>query len=483
MDMNAIREFQDVVEKCDMMDLAQVGPSFTWSNCQNDNPISKKLDRVMINSVWINEFPHSFVTFESGGVSDHMRMHTQLRNVPPVNMKPFKFFNHLTGHPKFLEVVERVWNKSPPLFHSRSALGMFQEKLKALKFDMRGLNRDLYGDLPGRVKLAYEELCARQTEAMQNPQTSTFEAASDAWEHWHHISGIEEQFFYQKSRVQWLGLGDRNSRFFHKITQSRNIRNTIRRIVTGDGRILTAPADIKMEAETHFESFLNCSTPPGQHVSQEEISELIEYRCPVEMVAKLQAPVQAAEIKEILFSIPANKAPGSDGYPMEFYKAAWSVVGRDFVTAVQSFFIFGFMPRSINATLLSLVPKTTDAEKMTDFRPIACCNVIYKVVSKLIARRLKATLSEAIELNQCAFVEGRLLLENVLLATELVKDYHKSSVTSRSAIKLDISKAFDTVSWEFIEKTLRAMGYPDLFVTWIMRCIDTAAFPVSLMGS
>lgn len=201
------------------------------------------------------------------------------------------------------------------------------------------------------------------------------------------------------------------------------------------------------------------------------------------MVAKLQAPVQAAEIKEILFSIPANKAPGSDGYPMEFYKAAWSVVGRDFVTAVQSFFIFGFMPRSINATLLSLVPKTTDAEKMTDFRPIACCNVIYKVVSKLIARRLKATLPEAIELNQCAFVEGRLLLENVLLATELVKDYHKSSVTSRSAIKLDISKAFDTVSWEFIEKTLRAMGYPDLFVTWIMRCIDTAAFSVSLMGS
>lgn len=323
MDMNAIREFQDVVEKCDMMDLVQVGPSFTWSNCQDDNPISKKLDRVMINNVWINEFPHSFVTFESGGVSDHMRMHTQLRDVPPVNMKPFKFFNHLIGHPKFLEVVERVWNESPPFFHSQSALGMFQEKLKALKFDMRGLNKDLYGDLPGRVKLAYEELCARQTEAMQNLQTSTFEAASDAWEHWHHISVIEEQFYYQKSRVQWLGLGDRNSRFFHKVTQSRNIRNTIRRIVTGDGQILTAPADIKMEAAAHFESFLNGSTPPGQHVSQEEISELIDYRCPVEMVAILQAPVHAAEIKEILFSMPANKAPRPDGYPMEFYKAAW----------------------------------------------------------------------------------------------------------------------------------------------------------------
>ncbi|XP_048604846.1 uncharacterized protein LOC106373944 [Brassica napus] len=167
---------------------------------------------------------------------------------------------------------------------------------------------------------------------------------------------------------------------------------------------------------------------------------------------------------------------------MEFYKAAWPVIGKDLIIVIQSFFLFGFMPHSVNATLLSLIPKTTDAEKMTDFRPIAFYNVIYKVISKILARRLKATLPEAIELNQCAFVEGRLLLENVLLATELVKDYHKPSVSSRSAIKLDISKAFDTVRWSFIESTLRAMNYPDIFVTWIMKCIETATFSVSVNG-
>ena len=415
MDMSAIKDIQDAVQQCDMVDLAQVGPSFTWTNCQDENPISKKLDRVMINSYWIAHFPQSYATFESGGVSDHLRMHIQLRDVPQGNMKPFKFFNHLTGHPRFLEVVARVWNQSEPLYHSRSALRKLQEKLKALKFEMRSLNRDMYGDLPGRVKQAYEELCARQTEAMQNPQASTFEAAADAWEHWHHISGIEEQFYYQKSRVQWLGLGDRNSRFFHKVTQSRNLRNKIRRIVTGDGSILTSQTDIKREAAAHFETFLNGSSQSVPSVSQEELSSLVDYRCTAGEMATLQAPVQAEEIKDVLFSMPTNKAPGPDGYPMEFYKAAWSVIGKDFVTAVQSFFLFGLMPRSVNATLLALVPKTTDAEKMSDYRPIACCNVIYKVVSKIIARRLKATLPEAIELNQCAFVEGRLLLENVLL--------------------------------------------------------------------
>lgn len=130
MDMNAIREFKNAVQKCDMMDLAQVGPSFTWTNCHDDYPISKKLDQVMINSVWINEFPRSFVTFESDGVSDHLRMHTQLRDIPPTNMKPFKFFNHITGHPKFLETVEWVWNKHFST-HAR-LLGNFRKSQKPL---------------------------------------------------------------------------------------------------------------------------------------------------------------------------------------------------------------------------------------------------------------------------------------------------------------------------------------------------------------
>ncbi|XP_013588945.1 PREDICTED: uncharacterized protein LOC106297206 [Brassica oleracea var. oleracea] len=376
MDRISMRDFQNVVYKCDMMDLAQVGPSFTWSNSQEANPISKKLDPVMVNNCWINEFPNSFVTFEAGGVSDHLRMHIQLRAAIQGNLKPFKFFNHTASRPRFLEVVAMVWNKTEALFHSRFALRRFQDKLKALKSEMRGLNRDMFGDLPGRVKLAYDDLCMKQTEAMQNPQASTFEEASDAWEHWHHSA---------------------------------------------------------------------------QAVLPDVLQGLIDYRCSPADAVNLTRPVEAAEITEILFSMPANKAPGPDGYPMEFYKAAWPVIGKDLITEIQSFFLFGFMPHSINATLLSLVPKTTEAEKMTDFRPIACCN-------------------------------GRLLLENVLLATELVKDYHKDSVSSRSAIKLDISKAFDTVSWSLIEDTLRAMEYSDMFVSWIMKCISTAAFSVSVNG-
>lgn len=363
----AIREFQNMVADCDLVDLAHSGPQFTWTNSQDSNPISKKLDRVMGNSCWVSTFEQSNVVFEAGGVSDHVRMVTQLHDRGLVKPKPFKFFIHVTQHPQFLEIVQRVWNSTAPLFHSRSALRRFHDKLKALKHDLRKLNREAFGDLPSRVKSAFDDLCAKQNTAMQSPNYETFEAASDAWEHWHHISEIEEQLFYQKSRVQWLDLGDRNTNFYHKSCKSRYSRNAIRRLITSDGRIITESVDIKEEAVSYYENFLQGQDIVEKEVSQAELEEILDYRCTWNDAASLVAPVQGEEVKAALFSMPANKASGPDGFPMEFYKAAWTVVGKDLITAVQSFFLYGLLPRTINATLLSLVPKTTGAEKLIDF--------------------------------------------------------------------------------------------------------------------
>uniref|UniRef100_A0A1J3G2Y7 Reverse transcriptase domain-containing protein n=1 Tax=Noccaea caerulescens TaxID=107243 RepID=A0A1J3G2Y7_NOCCA len=91
-------------------------------------------------------------------------------------------------------------------------------------------------------------------------------------------------------------------------------------------------------------------------------------------------------------------------------------------------------------------------------------------------------MTDAIEPNQSAFVKGRLLVENVLLASELVNGYHKSSISTRCAIKFDIAKAFDTVKWSFIVKVLQAMNLPCMFINWIHICISTASFSVAVNG-
>lgn len=129
-------------------------------------------------------------------------------------------------------------------------------------------------------------------------------------------------------------------------------------------------------------------------------------------------------------------------------------MGKDFIVAVHSFFDKGFLPKGINSTILALIPKKTEAIEMKDYRPISCCNVLYKVISKLLANRLKRVLPKFIASNQSAFVKERLLMENVLLASELVKGYHKDSISSRCAVKIDISKAFNSVQWPFLMSTL-----------------------------
>lgn len=152
----------------------------------------------MVNSQWLSAYSVSFTTFEAGGVSDHLRCWTQLKSAEPTNRKPFKFFTHVTNHPQFLEVVDHGCNSLPPLHHSRLALKIFHSKLKGLKSALRELNMTMSGDIPTRVKQALEELCLKQTVATEFPSLEAFEEVSAAWEHWHHISGIEEQFYFQK---------------------------------------------------------------------------------------------------------------------------------------------------------------------------------------------------------------------------------------------------------------------------------------------
>lgn len=184
----------------------------------------------------------------------------------------------------------------------------------------------------------------------------------------------------------------------------------------------------------------------------------------------------------MLFAMPNNKSPGPDGYPAEFFKTTWPVLEKDFTVAVQSVFRFGFLPKGINSTILALIPKKQDSMEMKDYRPIACCNVLYKVVSKILANRLKKLLPRIILENQSAFVQGRLLMENVLLASELVKDYHKEIVSPRCVMKIDISKAFDSVQWEFVLHSLRALGFPEKYVHWIQLCIASPSFSVQVNG-
>ena len=138
--------------------------------------------------------------------------------------------------------------------------------------------------------------------------------------------------------------------------------------------------------------------------------------------------------------------------------------------------------KSFNATFLTLIPKEVGADSPDKFKPIALCNVIYKIISKVIANRLKPILPSLISSEQSGFVEGRHILHGVILVHEVL---HSLNSTRRPGmmIKLDIAKAYDKIIWKYMDKILEAFGFYPQWVEWVMGLVTTSFFNIMLNGS
>ena len=481
---NGMREFQETVTYCSIMDMTTHGPLYTWWNRRELDPIMKKLDRAMVNDVWLQTFPQSYGVFEAGGCSDHLHCRISLTDgeVGPIRKrKPFKFVNVLTEMEEFKPMVTSYWNETEPLFLSTSTMFRFTKKLKGLKPLIRTLAKEKISHLVKKSKEAYDALCKKQGTNLSSPSIQAMDDEREAYLRWDHIAGIEEKYLKQISKLHWLDVGDKNNKAFLRAATVREARNSIREILCSDGRVVKGD-DIKIEAEKFFREFLQLKPVDFEGIDVEDLGNLLPYRCSDTDQQLLTRVVSAEEIKKVLFAMPNDKSPGPDGFTSKFFKETWDQIGSEFILSIQSFFAKGFLPKGINSTILALIPKKLEAKEMKDYRPISCCNVIYKVISKILANRLKLILPKFIAGNQSAFVKDRLLIENVLLATELVKDYHKDSISERCAIKIDISKAFDSVQWSFLLNALTAMQFPIMFIHWIKLCISSASFSVQVNG-
>ncbi|GJZ37313.1 hypothetical protein Tco_0583504 [Tanacetum coccineum] len=172
-------------------------------------------------------------------------------------------------------------------------------------------------------------------------------------------------------------------------------------------------------------------------------------------------PVSNKEVKEAMFLMGNDKSIGLDGYTASFFKSAWDIVGSD-------------VTRAVSYGAFSLV---------NDYRPISCCNVLFKCISKIIANRIKECLKRLVSPNQSAFVPGRSITDNILLTQEIMHNYHLDRGVPRCAFKVDIQKAYDTVDWEFLKVVLIGFGFHNRMVSWIMECVSTTSFSICINGS
>ncbi|CAH9104768.1 unnamed protein product, partial [Cuscuta epithymum] len=293
------------------------------------------------------------------------------------------------------------------------------------------------------------------------------------------LGEAEASFFQQRAKAMHILEADKGTRYFHAIVKRNAARNVISSITREDGSITKSLNDV---GDVFVNFFVDLF---GSHVDTLDLDHSVLGTGPmIEPVAHdgLLAPITDKEIKEALFDIGDNKALGPDGFSSAFFKANWSVVGNDMVQAIKEFFRTGKLLKQINHIVITLIPKTSHSPKASDYRPISCTNVLYKVIAKIIAARLTLCLPGLVNQTQGAFVDGCLMFDNIFLAQELVRGYNRKRISPRYMIMVDLRKAYDTISWDFLRNVLRGLGFPDRFVGWIMECVSITSFSISLNG-
>lgn len=185
----------------------------------------------------------------------------------------------------------------------------------------------------------------------------------------------------------------------------------------------------------------------------------------------LTRPFAESEVLAVLTSMPDDKSPGVDGFPMGVLKQCWPFMKHEIMTMLQDFHATGKFDWRLNTTLIALIPKKLDTSAVSDYRPISLVFSLYKILFKLLASRFKEGLSDLDSHNQSTFIRERQLLDGVLVSDELVDSRVKQKKPG-ILFKADFEKAYDHLNWEFLKWVLKQMGFCTKWIEWVMRCVS-----------
>ncbi|XP_048129444.1 uncharacterized protein LOC125313674 [Rhodamnia argentea] len=259
------------------------------------------------------------------------------------------------------------------------------------------------------------------------------------------------------------------------------LHNCILSVKDADGAVIIDHSLIRQHIVDHFRNLLNGSSQVYQPQVQ-QIGDFLPCALDADQTLSLSRPITEVEIRTTMFSLATGKALGPDGFNVDFFKANWDIIGPSITSAITNFFETGMLLKEINTTILAPVPKIPNALAMSDFRPIACCNTVYKCITKILANRIAVVLPTLISPPQSAFVKGRRISDNIMLAQELFASFHHDPYLPKCAIKVDFQKAYDTLEWGFLEVVFQAFGFPSFFTKLIMLCVSSPFFSISING-
>lgn len=478
--------FQDVIEKdksaqflaemCNNFDLEDIwrrlNPEkrqYTWRQLDSKNAernVSVRLDRWMISKTLVaNAEKCSIIPCQ---LSDHLPVTLRLSALGGIKRGKgvWKLNNDLLHDEHFCQEINLFWDfwrTQKPDFGP--ALQVWweegKEKMKeiSIKFGKKTAkqrNRDLlnfqknFNDLLIRYDKNPDQILAGQIQEFQK----RIEALENE-----RVKGAKI-----RSRCKWYEDGEKSSSYFLKLEKYRGETKLFSKIIKQDGSVSSDQNDI-METQVNFYEELYSSEECDQSM-QDYFLNNIGKTLKQDEAEVCEGPVTLKEANEALLSMGNNKSPGADGFTKEFYVRFWNILGQDLVNVLNLNFEMGQMTESQKEAIVTLLYKKGDRADIKNWRPISLLCIDYKILTKILATRLRKVIDKIIENGQTCGIPGRSIFENIIVCQDAIfysNKYNKPLVI----LSLDQSKAFDRVNRGFLIKTLKKFGFGPSFVKWI----------------
>ncbi|XP_074374021.1 uncharacterized protein LOC141714399 [Apium graveolens] len=420
-----LKGFSDTLQECGLTDLGFVGEQFTWKRSRGQhNWVQERLDRGVANNAWKELFPGAEVCVIEVATSDHLPIH-----------------------------IEGV--------------------ILVEKINRCGTKLQEWGGISHRYRQQIQECRSWLRRLRSRRDAAGIQRYNKV--RWEFLNLLEKQEVYWKQRAKqhWLREGDKNTRFFHRFASTRRKNNKLERIKNAEGEWQETKEGVHGVITEYFTDLFQARNVDGCLSEYEQVNILSD-----EENRELIADISVTEVKTVVFSMHADKASGPDGFNPAFYQAFWDIIQVDVVNFCHEFMCTGRLPEGINDAMVCLIPKIKKPQIMGDLRPISLCNVLVRILSKVLSNRLKKCLGSIISDKQSAFIEGRLLTDNALIAFE-VNHFMKRKTQDKNGIaglKIDISKAYDRLEWGFIRNMMRKFGFGQLWIDRVMYYIESVKY-------
>ena len=466
-----LNRFRATLDTCELKEIHLQNRRFTWSN-ERQNPTLCKLDSVFCNADWDMHFDSHVLHAISSLLSDHCPL-LLADDRGPKRPRCFRFENFWSCIPGFFDTVSKAWEE--PCAHTEPYQRLFH-KLKQTGRHLSKWSNRLFSKAKLHLHAALLVILrldvAQETRVLSGGER---ELRARLKRRVVSLAAVERARKKQCARIVNIKEGDVNTKFFHLRVNSRRRKNHIHRLKKNSGWI-TDHEEKEEIIHDHFASSLGGGQPRPMDLNWENLNLRV-----VDLTG-IDDNITEDEVKAAIDLMPGDKAPGPDGFTGSFFKKCWQIIKVGVMRVIHQYSSLQTTNLHwLNSANIVLIPKKDGAEEIGDFRPISLTHSAAKLFAKMLALRARKRMKEVVAANQSAFIQGRNLHDNFLLVRQVARNIQERKEPG-VFLKLDISRAFDSLSWPFLFEVLRQKGFGAKWIGWISILLRTASTKVGVIG-